>query len=465
MAEEDSKSETSTVESNPLPTFQESEEAPAPSNDEPLSASSASTTSDTKEAQRTSTNPLKRPQENSNRTSAYSSRFRDHNNNVNPYARNNNNNDQRQGYSRASYYEPAKRAKVDDTPMHPMRQAMLAKQPSSSTSTSTASKPNVADYERDTEEAEIARKSSNLDTTIRSHYNMRSWESRRSDRNKSPIIKLKHFNNAIKYMLIGNYTKPGDRVLDLGCGKGGDINKWEMAKVGEYVGIDISDASIKEAVSRYNRNGLSFPVTYVTGDAFGTALNIVLKDYPGILTPGFDVVSMQFCLHYGFENEEKAKRMIENVARSLKQGGKFIGTIPNYDFFRFKLKRLPEGEKSFGNSLYRVTFLEPPPRDGRFPSHYGNVYDYYLKDAIDNVPEYVVPFEVLRGLCEDYGLKLVEKLEFNDFFTKNIKEWYNKLNPKIIEGMRRRKDNNLGVEGDEAEATANFYLTFVFEKL
>src|SRR5690606_16430051 len=43
----------------------------------------------------------------------------------------------------------------------------------------------------------------------------------------------------------------------------------------------------------------------------------------------FDVVSMQFCLHYSFESEEKARMMLKNVTEKLKPGGKFIGTIPD----------------------------------------------------------------------------------------------------------------------------------------
>lgn len=48
-----------------------------------------------------------------------------------------------------------------------------------------------------------------------------------------------------------------------------------------------------------------------------------------LVTRPFDVVSMQFCMHYAFETEAKVRTMLENVVRYLKPGGIFIGTIPD----------------------------------------------------------------------------------------------------------------------------------------
>jgi len=45
----------------------------------------------------------------------------------------------------------------------------------------------------------------------------------------------------------------------------------------------------------------------------------------------FDVVSMQFCMHYAFESIAKARCMLDNVSRWLRRGGVFVGTIPNAD--------------------------------------------------------------------------------------------------------------------------------------
>ena len=43
----------------------------------------------------------------------------------------------------------------------------------------------------------------------------------------------------------------------------------------------------------------------------------------------FDIVSMQFCLHYSFETKEKAHMALRNVTSNLKSGGLFIGTVPD----------------------------------------------------------------------------------------------------------------------------------------
>jgi mRNA (guanine-N7-)-methyltransferase len=50
---------------------------------------------------------------------------------------------------------------------------------------------------------------------------------------------------------------------------------------------------------------------------------------PSVFETPFDVVSMQFCMHYAFENAAKAHMMLENVSKYLRPGGIFLGTVPN----------------------------------------------------------------------------------------------------------------------------------------
>ena len=74
-----------------------------------------------------------------------------------------------------------------------------------------------------------------------------------NQRRDSTIFGLKTFNNWIKSVLIHKFayeplqnsntvlpSKRGasqGRVLDIGCGKGGDLLKWAKARIGDYVGV------------------------------------------------------------------------------------------------------------------------------------------------------------------------------------------------------------------------------------
>ena len=52
-------------------------------------------------------------------------------------------------------------------------------------------------------------------------------------------------------------------ILDIGCGVGGDINKFYHSRVGSYIGIDKDYANLfsagDSATSRYNNNKKKFP--------------------------------------------------------------------------------------------------------------------------------------------------------------------------------------------------------------
>lgn len=57
---------------------------------------------------------------------------------------------------------------------------------------------------------------------------------------------------------------------------------------------------------------------------------------------------------------------------------------------REHLNQIPPevNDKSFGNSVYKITFDGPDERP-----IYGQRYWFYLRDAVENVPEYVVRWD------------------------------------------------------------------------
>ncbi|KAF5203312.1 mRNA cap guanine-N7 methyltransferase, partial [Thalictrum thalictroides] len=58
----------------------------------------------------------------------------------------------------------------------------------------------------------------NLARKVADHYSARTNQTL-EEREASPIIHLKKLNNWIKSVLIQLYTRRGDAVLDLACGK------------------------------------------------------------------------------------------------------------------------------------------------------------------------------------------------------------------------------------------------------
>ncbi|XP_066369433.1 mRNA cap guanine-N7 methyltransferase 1-like isoform X1 [Miscanthus floridulus] len=113
---------------------------------------------------------------------------------------------------------------------------------------------------------------------VADHYSARSNQTL-EERENSPIIHLKKLN-WIKSVLIQLYARPGDCGLDLACGKGGDLIKWDKAKVGYYVGVDIAQGSIKDCMTRYNgdtdqqrRKKFSFPARLICTDCYEAVSN------------------------------------------------------------------------------------------------------------------------------------------------------------------------------------------------
>ena len=340
------------------------------------------------------------------------------------------------------------------------------------------------------EEARRAATTRGVQDVVRQHYNAVPQRGRDWRKTDSRIKGLRSFNNWVKSVIIHKFS-PSEggggaplRILDLGCGKGGDLGKWQQAPqpVELYVGIDPAEISIDQARERYSemrsrgggrggRGGYRrdrpqriFDAEFVAQDAFGHSVGGIPTIRDVGFDPaggsrwgggGFDVVSMMFCMHYAFESEAKARGMLQNVAGSLRKGGRFLGTIPNSDVIRSRVEAFHEKQESktkahlngddesepgidhqqnddpepspetkakdtddppsspqknpppkdseedlnvasWGNSIYRVRFPSQTPHDGVFRPPFGWKYNYFMEEAVE-VPEYVVPWEAFRA--------------------------------------------------------------------
>ncbi|KAK4549559.1 hypothetical protein LTR36_006556 [Oleoguttula mirabilis] len=244
----------------------------------------------------------------------------------------------------------------------------------------------AADTARRQREDEARKNAANRQTTaaelVAEHYNAVPERGREWRKTDSQIKGLRSLNNWIKSTLIQKFSRPdvipehGLTVLDMACGKGGDLGKWEKAPMvpALYVGCDIAEVSVDQAKQRHaesmrksggrHRGGrqMTAPMQaeFYVQDTFGRSLAEIpiirqVGFNPnagpgggiiqgGMMTGGFDVVSMMFALHYSFESEALARGMLKNVAGALKKGGRFLGVMPNSDVITATVKRLLQAE-------------------------------------------------------------------------------------------------------------------------
>jgi len=291
-------------------------------------------------------------------------------------------------------------------------------------------------------------------TVVARHYNG-IHDKGYVERNKDKIIELRRFNNFIKRDIIEFACRSirwekGSRainVLDLCCGKGGDLPKWKWAEgVKHVIFADIAQNSIVDCKRRYHQMNLrkQFTAEFIAADCSAVRIKNQFKNPDTAL----GLVSLQFALHYFFESQSQVETMLANVADNLALGGYFIGTTIDADTIMKRLRRDQEPtNRRFGNSIFSVDFpvetpLDPPPR-------FGAKYNFKLEGSVD-CPEFLVDFRTFEELAAKYGLKLVRKCRFEDFITEE----------------RNRGNDPLSIYklSKEELEVASMYLSYVFQK-
>ena len=317
------------------------------------------------------------------------------------------------------------------------------------------------------------------------------------------------------------------RVLDLACGKGGDLGKWALhqRRLENYVGVDVARGSLVDAAIRarqMSKRGASslrrctFTLADLGEDVPGrrrsageTTLQKLLtwnlqeeteedkKRDPvfaaaeggGIAeTDKFDVVSIQFAIHYMMSSRQRARRFFRTVSSLLEVGGNLIATTIDARVVVERLLGLgldlhfdgvdrhpdvdgteatataegdegPGGTVSVGGGACRLKFgaetlkkiFQPPksPEDV-----FGLQYSFLLTEGSDHasgvgeavdLPEWLTPVPVLEELAEEGGLRLeyvscVFVLSF--FSSKRPASYSARLGYQLSRVLRGEKKTN-----------------------
>ena len=339
--------------------------------------------------------------------------------------------------------------------------------------------PNDKDKEKEKKQKPETKEKEKF-VSYKDYYSSGYRDPGKEGRKASRIIFLRSFNNWVKASMINKYCKKlgkGVAVLELCCGKGGDLDKYFMNNIKLFVGADISKESLKNAMDRLEKiknekykDNFRIKCIFIKDDLSSPDnrfLEKINKNYY------FDLVSCQFALHYHFQNEKRLNAFLTNVSSRLCEGGYFIGTIIEDNVIVKRLrnrKKIAENkylkEKfTFGNEYYSVKFSQKHFDVKKGP--FGIKYGFYLEDSIDNrdeegkikyVEEYLIVFNEFVELCKKYDLYLVEKENFTKFYSDYVKiEQFKRLSERMLKDL-----NNVNIQ--QQWEIIQLYMVFAFRK-
>lgn len=274
------------------------------------------------------------------------------------------------------------------------------------------------------------------------HYDARPLTSR-ADRAVSRTVALRRYNNLVKRRLLEQHGPPrGGTLVDLCCGRAGDLDKWRdvLGPDGRVLGIDISVTGIGEAERRRREHGANAPFCmFFRADAADALLWSWIRNRRtapdpvagraaiGTVPGDVDAVTCHFALHYSWDTIQHATNIMANASARLRRGGHFVITTVNWDTLCARARAAATttaNNITFGNALYTVRIEDADTlaliRDPAAVAGFGverrpPTYTFQLEDAVDNCIEYGVPAASLTLMAETVGLRLVSgPLPFTD---------------------------------------------------
>ena len=322
---------------------------------------------------------------------------------------------------------------------------------------------------------------------------------------------LRDFHNLfVKRALILAASKRGGTLIDLAVGKGGDLPKWIAAKLKFVFGIDLSRDNIENrldgACARFLNYRKKFKVMpkalfavgnsgvnirsgdgiisdkgkQITRAVFGQGPKDVVDLGKGVHAQygvgekGFDVCSVQFALHYMLASQESLHNFLRNVTETTKVGGYFIGTCYDGDsVFRMLRTTSPGASVAImdgGKKLWEVT--KSYDRED-FPTNAASVgyaIDVYQESINKTAREYLVNFEYIVRMMENYGLVLLDRKDANELglpaSSGLFTELFGQMKEEIVRDRRAKDRYGAALDMSDYEQRISFLNRyFIFRKV
>lgn len=268
---------------------------------------------------------------------------------------------------------------------------------------------------------------------------------------------MKQFHNWIRSSVVYTYCNKIYQnnkqlsVLDMGCGRGGDILKYYYAEVAFCVGLDVAKdglySPVDSAMSRYEqqrKRKANFPKMYFIQADCGVklnyddqykALNGMNQDNKKLFdqfftdpktSTKFDVVACQNAVHYFLKDEISWSNFKSNINQTLRNGGFLMLTHLDAKILAKKLEKnsvlLAEYTDKDGNKeklfeitkKYNTVDLTKPIGIG-YPIE---LFAAWMFEDGNYMTEYLVDIEFLKkDLLESCNLEYVDSDTFENQFN------------------------------------------------
>ena len=211
-------------------------------------------------------------------------------------------------------------------------------------------------------------------------------------------------------------------LLDLACGKGGDLYKWMTSNIKECVCFDISSDNIHNekngAIKRYRtlkEDGKRVPD--IDFRVLDTSINI---------NETFEDLIVMFALHYFFKDKTTLNGLIDNIDQHIKSGGYFIGACYDGDIIYEKINSVDEGILHFNlvdQTLLKIERMFLADKNfSNSEDSLGMGIDVEMYSIGTKHREYLVNFDYFSDLLHERGIELVSKVNFRDILPLSIAE-------------------------------------------
>ena len=124
------------------------------------------------------------------------------------------------------------------------------------------------------------------------------------------------YHNKCKLQLLERWCQPGSSLLDVGCGRGGDLRKWSAMGL-NVTAVEPDKDLLDDAKGRWYKMKCNPHVHWVLGDIRTAPMS------------EWDCVAYMFSIHWILEDD--GEEQFRHAMNRLKSGGVLLGIVPDGD--------------------------------------------------------------------------------------------------------------------------------------